>query len=117
MPVMRRASSATPASDWLMTAVGPPPCATRIFPDDIHVSFIRCSGYPLSAASTARRRGPPTRRPADSVLQFGATVRRHARRSVAARGRRLRPDILGEEFFDAGPEIGPVRHQLPAVAF
>src|SRR3990167_1261763 len=29
----RRASSATPTSDWLITAVGPPPWATRIFPD------------------------------------------------------------------------------------
>ncbi len=30
MPAWRRASSTTPASDWLMTAVGPPPWATRI---------------------------------------------------------------------------------------
>jgi hypothetical protein len=31
----RRASWITPTSDWLMTAVGPPPWATRTLPDDI----------------------------------------------------------------------------------
>src|SRR5512139_3686968 len=34
-PWWRRASSTTPTSDWLITAVGPPPWATRILPDDI----------------------------------------------------------------------------------
>src|SRR5450830_1409786 len=33
----RRASSATPTSDWLITAVGPPPWATSIFPDAMGV--------------------------------------------------------------------------------
>src|SRR5208283_2071096 len=33
MPGKRLASSATPTSDWLITAVGPPPWATRILCD------------------------------------------------------------------------------------
>jgi hypothetical protein len=33
----RLASIATPTSDWLITAVGPPPWATSIFPDAIEI--------------------------------------------------------------------------------
>src|SRR5471030_2866060 len=74
MPAMRRASSATPASDWLMTAVGPPPCATRIFPDDIRVSLsdaavIHCQpdGAAASRQRTPIRRGRAVARGGDDA--------------------------------------------------
>lgn len=57
----RRASSATPTSDWLITAVGPPPWATSIFPDAIELSFgllgwvnLNCEIVPLLCCGNSK---------------------------------------------------------------
>src|SRR5271157_4887327 len=75
----RRASSATPTSDWLITAVGPPPWATRILwdmlpPSDATRSPDRSPGVPLKALGAARdaRKTPAANRaqkPSDTVTR------------------------------------------------
>ena len=52
----RRASSATPTSDWLITAVGPPPWATRILCDTSTLPCVSAAGGAHSAQCWLRRR-------------------------------------------------------------
>src|SRR4051812_15011392 len=59
----RCASSTTPTIDWLITAVGPPPCATRIFPDGMR------SSLKVSKQPSAYRKSPQPLRLADIPVQ------------------------------------------------
>src|SRR5437867_7611534 len=88
----RRASSTTPTSDWLITAVGPPPCATRIL-RSVMAGLLRAANgahsVPDSAAAHHRDSSPP--------VFTGLTPRRP--------GGTMQPNVE--------PETEGVRVQLP----
>jgi hypothetical protein len=45
---------ATPTRDWLITAVGPPPWATSIFPEDI-AQFLGVMGYQINSSANCNQ--------------------------------------------------------------
>src|SRR5574337_772300 len=90
----RRASSATPTRLWLMTAVGPPPCATRILCDIFLAS--------LAGASGALARSQPRR------------TRAHERRRSVGRAMSRPRKACGLETLEAEPEIRTAARARPA---
>src|SRR5574343_2108998 len=52
-PWWRRASRTTPTRDWLITAVGPPPWATRILPEDMDAPALSEGKPPRTGAGDA----------------------------------------------------------------
>ena len=57
MLAWRRASSTTPTSDWLMTAVGPPPWATRILPVVMERPWVSVKEAPIVTIWMLQRQG------------------------------------------------------------
>src|SRR5271166_1933482 len=98
MPGNRRASRATPASDWLITAVGPPPWATRIL-CDMNASLSVLRPQAIGAARVTRKKACSRfgRRPR---LAASDTLPRRARlssdrESLGGRATAPVPDLVG----------------------